>query len=153
MTQAEKAAAIGGGARPVVDDDSSRIWACGCYEDQGGYHLCLKHPDTGARPPQQEYRCPNCGKTLKFNEWNGSVCPYCNYILAERRAESAESRLTQLRALIQEWRDRAAAFAQDAKAFASLTADGQSKTLAVCADELDALLTAKTDEVKLNNGG
>lgn len=44
MTNAEKAAAIGGGARPSYCDDSICEWPCGCYEDQSGYHLCSGHP-------------------------------------------------------------------------------------------------------------
>ena len=33
---------IGHGTRLLVDDDSQRIWECGCYEDQGGYHFCAQ---------------------------------------------------------------------------------------------------------------
>jgi hypothetical protein len=42
---ADRAKAIGGGAKPTHEDDSIREWACGCYEDQGGYHFCAQqHP-------------------------------------------------------------------------------------------------------------
>jgi hypothetical protein len=60
MTNAEKAAAIGGGAKPDYEDNSCRSWPCGCYEDQHGYHLCdrghplraeaLAPPDDGWQP-------------------------------------------------------------------------------------------------------
>jgi DNA-directed RNA polymerase subunit RPC12/RpoP len=87
----------------------------------------------GARPPQ-EYRCPNCGQTLKFNEWSGSVCPYCNYILAERRAESAESLLSQLRAVVEKWRGQQKGWLLDQPNYS------KAQVFSACADELDAFI-------------
>jgi hypothetical protein len=49
-----KAQAIGGGRSPTQEDDSQRLWACGCYEDQGGYHLCWTHAKEAAPVVTQE---------------------------------------------------------------------------------------------------
>ena len=75
--QPTRAELIGGGQRPDSEDDSQRVWRCGCYEDQHGYHLCIRHmaePPREAAPadPGQEYYEPPAGGRIVGVYRNGS---------------------------------------------------------------------------------